>query len=505
MQLRTKTPRPAVATPPRSLAGNTLANLLGQVIPLVVALFVLPVLTRQLGSDRFGVLTLTWVVLGYFNLFDLGLGRAMTKVVAEKIGLGEEAVIPAVVWTSLGLMLALGLVGAVIAVAIAPWLIGDVLNIPPALQRESLQSFYLLATSIPIVTSTAGLRGVLEAKQRFDLLNLLRVPLGSFSFLGPLLVLPFSHSLVLIVAVLLAGRIIGWIAHLLLCLRVVPALRHPGRLQRGSIGPLLSFGGWTSVSNIIGPLMVSLDRFVIGTVLSVSAVAYYAAPYEVVTKLWIIPAALTGVLFPAFAASWAPNTERAVRLLSRSVKYTFLALFPITLCLVILGHEILGWWLGSEYAQHSTRVLQWLAIGVFLNCLAQIPFALIQAAGRPDITAKLHVLELPFYLLGLWWLIRHAGIQGAAIAWTARCLIDTAAVFGIARGLTRPHGLPVRVFVLSTVLAVASSALGFLALSLASRALILLVLLVVFGTVAWLGAISPEEKSVWRAHVRLGR
>jgi hypothetical protein len=78
-------------------------------------------------------------------------------------------------------------------------------------------------------------------------------------------------------------------------------------------------------------------------------------------------------------------------------------------------------------------VLQWLAAGVFLNSLAQVPLALVQGVGRPDLTAKLHLLELPLYVLGLWWLISTFGIVGAAIAWTLRVGLDAAVLFGMAQ------------------------------------------------------------------------
>lgn len=100
--------------------------------------------------------------------------------------------------------------------------------------------------------------------------------------------------------------------------------------------------------------------------------------------------------------------------------------------IVTLAHEGLDLWLGAEFAQNSTRVLQWLVVGRFINGLAQIPFALIQSAGRPDLTAKLHFIELPFYLLIVWWLIGAYGIEGAAVAWVARVAVDTLILFGIA-------------------------------------------------------------------------
>src|SRR5260370_28388428 len=130
----------------------------------------------------------------------------MTQLVAKKLGAGEESEIPSLAWTSLLLMLLLGLVGAAVAVLASPWLVHRVLHIPGALQVEALGSFYLLGLSIPVVINTSGLRGLLEAYQRFALINALRIPMGVFTFAGPLLVLPFSRSLFPVVAVPFAAR-----------------------------------------------------------------------------------------------------------------------------------------------------------------------------------------------------------------------------------------------------------------------------------------------------------
>jgi O-antigen/teichoic acid export membrane protein len=189
----------------RLLAKNTAWNLAGQVLPMLVAVVAVPVLVHKLGLDRFGVLSLAWIVIGYFGLFDLGIGRALTKLVADKLGLDEHGDIPALVWTSLATMLILGAIGALLAVASSRWLL-SVLKTPPPLHDESLRTFYLLALSIPIATLTSGFRGILEAGQEFTILTLLRIPLSTFSFLGPLLVVPFSTSLVPIILVLIFGH-----------------------------------------------------------------------------------------------------------------------------------------------------------------------------------------------------------------------------------------------------------------------------------------------------------
>ncbi len=88
----------------------------------------------------------------------------------------------------------------------------------------------------------------------------------------------------------------------------------------------------------------------------------------------------------------------------------------------------LSFWLNQDFAIHATRVLQLLAIGVFINSLGRVPYALIQAAGRPDICARLHLLELPLYLISLWYMLHGWDVEGAAFAWVLRIFLDNLAL-----------------------------------------------------------------------------
>jgi O-antigen/teichoic acid export membrane protein len=486
----------------RRLARNVFWNLLGTGAPLLVAIIAIPMLIEGLGTARFGVLTLAWMVVGYFSLFDMGLGRALTKLVAEKLGKGQDDDIPALIWTAMSLMAALGVLGAVVVAALSPLLVGSVLKIPVELQPETLTAFYLLAASIPIVISSTGLRGILEAHQCFGLVNAVRIPLGVFTFLGPVAVLPFSSSLAPVVAVLVIARLVSWCVFVVLCFKVEPALRHSATIHRAMVRSLINFGGWMTVTNIVGPLMVYLDRFLIGAIVSMTAVAYYATPYEVVTKLWIIPGAFMGVIFPAFAAALVKDRTRAARLFDRTLNYIFLSLFPVVITVITLAREGLTVWLGSEFADHSTVVLQLLVVGVFINSHAQVPFGMIQSAGRPDLTAKLHLVELPFYLLILWWLLDTWGIVGAAIAWVLRMAVDTLFLFVMAHRLlsvVSPFSLRP---ILVTCVSLFMLASGAVISSLAIKGLFLLLVLLVFTGVAWFIFLAADERSMIRSRLK---
>jgi len=278
------------------IARNAAWNLFGLGMPMLVAVFSIPMLVRTLGVDRFGILSIVWMVIGYFSLFDFGLGRALTQVIAEKLGSRRPEEVPDIFWAATFLMLILGLAGAVAGAGLASWLVTSLLNVPPQLQRETLQAFYLLAVAIPVNITSIGFRGALEAHQQFRLTSIMRVIMGLVTFLVPLGVLGFSHSLVAVVAALLAGRTVVLIIYLVLCLRVIPNLGDAIAVKRAALPPLLRIGGWMTVSNMVSPLMATLDRFFLGSMVSMAAVTFYSTPFDTVTKLLIIPSALTGVI-----------------------------------------------------------------------------------------------------------------------------------------------------------------------------------------------------------------
>lgn len=411
------------------IARNAILNLAGHAAPLVAALFLVPALVSRLDADRFGFLSLAWILVGYFSLFDLGLGRALARLMAERSVGARATDLPVLSRSALTLTFALGAAAGALLYASANSVCTRLLNLPAGLQAEAVTAFRILAVCLPFVTLTAALRGLLEGGQRFGWVNAMRIPLGVLTFAAPLVAAIVAPGLVALALSLALVRLVALLAHWAVCASLYPKLTAVGALNRGAVREMLGFGAWLSVSNIVGPILVYLDRFVIGAMLAVSAVAYYAAPYEVITRLWLVPAALTGVLFSAFAAS-----DKAL-LLARyrtGIKAILAAILPLALAGALFAAQWLEAWLGAEYANQGARAAQLLCIGVLLNCLAYLPFTLLQARGRADLVAKTHLAELPAYLVLLAFAVPAYGISGAAFAWALRCAGDAAALFWLA-------------------------------------------------------------------------
>jgi O-antigen/teichoic acid export membrane protein len=474
------------------LARNAALNFGGHVLPLVAALLLVPALLARLEVERFGFLALAWALVGYFSLFDLGIGRALCRLVSERTGTPHEAGLPALSNSALSLTLALGIVaGAMLAAAAGP-LCESALNLSPELRAEGTSALRILALSLPLVTVTAALRGLLEARHRFDWVNAIRAPLGILTFAAPLAATIWSTGLIAMVTALVAVRIAAFLAHWGACARLCPLLLGFGGLRAAAIREMLSFGAWLTVSNLVGPLMVYVDRFVIAALIAVSWVAYYVAPYEVVTRLWLIPAAVTGVLFPAMAGA---SAERLAQLYGTGIKAVLIGVVPLSLLATLFAAEWLRAWLGADFAAHGTRVAQLLCIGAAVNCLAYLPLTLLHARGRADLSAKMHLAELPVYLGLLWILIDAWGIQGAALAWLLRCTADCAALFVLAY---RCFGPASRVFSAPQIATIGFALAGLAGacapFSPVQKAFYSIVTLGAFSLLVWLVLLNDAER-----------
>jgi O-antigen/teichoic acid export membrane protein len=411
------------------IARNSFLNLVGFTIPLLAGLVSVPVITRELGAARFGLLSLAFAILEYSTLFDLGLGAATTREVSASLARRDEKLSTLISGSIVSQML-LGSVGALILIGIAPVLVDHVFVIPPNLRGEAVAVFRILALMTPPTLLFLSLRGVLEAAQRFDLSNAVRVPSSVATFVIPAVAASFGYSLPYIVAMLLISRCAICVVMVLVVQRAIPELKWKLHVDWAALRPLFLFGGWMSVSNVVSPLLVYLDRFMLGSLIGLTAVGYYTAPFDGVMRLLILPASLMGAVFPSVSAMNAIGDHVGIhRIFNKAVARTLLIVVGPALVIGVAGPLLLRLWLGPTFAEHGAMAIRILAVGVFVNALAHVPAGIITAMGRPDVVAKFHMAELVFHVPAAWFLITRFGVPGAAAAWTLRVIVDAFLLF----------------------------------------------------------------------------
>jgi len=411
-----------------SIRRYTAYNLLGLLVPLAVSLVTIPVYLGLIGEARYGVLAIAWLLLGYFGLFDLGLGRATAQRIAALCdSTADERA--QTFWTALTLNVGIGVVGGLLIWPIATHFFGNVFKIEAALRPEVRAAVPWLMLAVPMATLSGVLSGALQGRERFFELNLISIS-GTvlFQLLPLAAAMCWGADLGVLLPAALFARLLTLLLLLERCKRHI-FFGHTATFVRAQARQLIRFGGWVTVTAFVGPMMVVLDRFIIGAIVGAKAVTYYTVPFQLGERSTIIPNALTSALFPRFAAATLHEEQR---LAHEGLRVLVVVMTPLVAAGILFMEPFLSWWIAPAFAQQSTRVGQIILLGFWANSFAIIPYAQLQARGRPDLVAKCHLGEvLPYF--GLLYLgLSTLGMAGVAVAFSIRVLADFVLLAGLA-------------------------------------------------------------------------
>ena len=412
-----------------SLKLNTAYNVAGGLIPTVAAIFAVPYLLEHLGNEKFGVLAIVWALIGYVNLFDLGVSRSLTYEVS-RLNRNSRHEISDTILAGSAVAICTGALGGAIIFFGSEAFTTRWLNIGVSIRNDVLASLLIISFAIVPVAINTAIRGALEGLNRFAAANINRSVVGTMMFLLPMLAIHFGDaSLASVSLYLLAGRAI------LASFSIVQVwteltgqdYRHRPRLSSffkdisDRVARLLRYGVWIAITGVVGPLMTSGDRFVIAKFINAGLMPAYIIPQEGLQKLLLLPAALFSALFPRMSGEW---DDDVLKLFWKYYKITAVGMAVICAAAAFMSYPILKWWISEEFAVQAQPIAIVLCFGIWINSLSQAPYTLLHARGRPKITAIFHLIELVLYFAVLVILLNLFGLIGAAYAWVLRVALD---------------------------------------------------------------------------------
>lgn len=387
-----------------SILKNSALNVLGFVIPSLIAIPAMGFMARILGVERFGLFTLVFAIIGYASIFDAGLSRAVIRLVSlhrddhdklsKIVGSASYAVLMLSILSALGLYLFSDKVVSL-------------LNVSVIHRSDAVLSLNLLSFVIPPMLLSMVWFAPLDGLEQFKKANFIKIITSSIISVLPVVFVYFEDSLLFACLGLLIGRCITAIVAYVVCKRT---LKVGFVTDKASFFELISFSGWITVSNIVSPIMVYFDRFILSHYMGAARVAYYSASSEVVSRMLYFSGALSRVIFPKLSGSNNEKDNKKI-VLSSFMVLGFFSFF-VAGGVFIFAPNILGVWMGSEYATYSTDIIRVLLIGFVFNSLAQIPFSFIQAKGHSKVTALIHLYILFPYLLLLFFLLNNSDCWG---------------------------------------------------------------------------------------------
>lgn len=441
-------------THPTRLARNSFLTLGTSVFLAAATVVVVPLMLHGFGRDLYGLLILTWMVLAHLGWLDFGLSRATAKYVAAD--LVNDRRVSAAHWARAALMtqIVLGAAGGLLVWLLAPQIAHSV-HIGQNISGTAVTTLRLFAVAVPVELAGRSLTGVLQAGQRFVFLNSLQLA-GTLASYGFYAVGIWRDSFMTVVVGLFAVRLVNAAGLFIAAARVVPLLSAPYRKLRSAararsyLREMLRFGSWITVASLLGPLILYFDQWIISVYLGVATLPYYAIPFNALSRLFVFPLSLAQTLFPAFSALEARKARDRVEMyFVRANRFLCVLLVPVLFLLFVWAPEILRVWIGDDFASHAAGPFRILVCGFAIGLLAPLTGALLEGVGRPDVVAKLYVVELPINIGLVVLLTRAFGITGAAVSYSARTLIETALLWLVAARVIRFSGAAMQLALVS--------------------------------------------------------
>ena len=413
---------------------NTAYNLLGSFVPMAAGIVTIPLYLHLIGEARYGVLALVWLFLGYFGLFDPGITRAALFHIARLSEANQEVEREQVFWTALTINLCFGLAGGIVLYFIAKPFFLTTFKMPETMRGEVVASLPWLAASVPLSIVTGVLGGAMQARERFGSFNLINALNALATQIVPLAIAyRYGPDLTRLIAAVLITRAVGSIPNLVVLKQALP-FGVGGGFQRCLVATLFSYGGWVTISNLINPVLTTMDRMVVGSVIGAQGVAFYTVPFNLVSRVSLLPASFATSLFPKLSRS---SPAESSQLAEDAIGTVAAIMTPLVICGIALLPLFMRYWVGVSFAQRSAPIGVILLAGIWINSLAIIPFEHLQAINRPDLTAKFHAFEIVPFLTVLWAGVHYFGLIGAAWAWTLRVAFDAVLLLVVAKQIKR--------------------------------------------------------------------
>ncbi|HYD62470.1 MAG TPA: oligosaccharide flippase family protein [Noviherbaspirillum sp.] len=370
------------------LLRNSLWNLSGSAVPMVVALATVPLLIGALGVEGFGIVTMVGSVIGYFGVLDINLTSGAIKYLAEHHAANDRRRFSETFWFGAMFYGALGLLGATAIFFASELLVGRFFQVSPDMREATITAFQLGAVGFALTQTQAYLLVVPQSLQRYDR------SAQSEAFFGTLVNLASVAAAMAgtgVVGVIIA-RLCVAVANLLYLIWMIRSFKlglapcMPGKDVRAA---LTSFSAYAYLSKIASTLHQHADKLIVGAVAGPVALTFYTVPVTLAGRILGLTYRLSSVIYPrasALAGAGRINELRPVYLgVMRYVTYINLAALGV---IVLAGDEFLRRWVGAEFVQQGYPVLVLMTLALLADSLTNIPSLVNDALGHPRVTGR---------------------------------------------------------------------------------------------------------------------
>lgn len=330
----------------RSVALNTIVQLVGRVITTVLSLVLIAALTRYLGVNAFGVYTTVFVYVGFLGvLADLGFFWIMVRELAQTT---ERDRFNALVSNVLTLRTFLGIVVFGLGAFIA-WFI-------PRYSGEIQIGIAIISLAWLATALNSTFVGVFQNKLRMDKAVTTDIIGRTVILIFTLWLVGHHAPLTTILWAYVAGTWLNLVISFFLGTRYV------------TVRPRFDFREWTRIFHEAFPMGIvivlhviyyRIDSVMLSLIKGPMDVGIYGAPYKVLDVLLTLPVMFLGNVFPTLTRHLSERSSSAPVLIQRSFDALLAIALPLTVGGIVLAEPIIRVVAGNDFVHATTLSPIW--------------------------------------------------------------------------------------------------------------------------------------------------
>ena len=400
------------------ILSNSIYNLMGWLLPIIVNFLTIPFVVRMLGVDSYGILMLSTSVIGYFSLLDIKFTAGSMRYIAEYHAKEDTRKVNEVISLSLLLYSVLGLLGAVILYISVDLFLMDMLKIPDEFKEVSRGVFHLSALGFFISFIHNYLASIPKSIHRFDITAKIEAGFGVVLMLLTVVLLYLGFNLIGVVVLRVVTLLINCIVLFIVVKKQIPYVRFFSSISRDTVRRIVSFSKYSFLSKLAGTITGNTDRLIIGAIISSAAVTLYAVPFMLVSRLMNISVRLSMIMFPVASEMGAMGKREELNKIYFIVfRHIFFLNIALTTIICLFAKQILQLWMGNDFAQQTYIVLILISLAFFAETLTNLPSLINDGLSFPKVTGFFALGRAIFGVAALLIGAVFFGLTGVAVAY----------------------------------------------------------------------------------------
>lgn len=402
----------------KKFISNSLSGTLLYVANVLAAFVMSPIIVSTLRNRDYGIWEIIAGVVGYMGLLDLGMGPALVRNIAVSDANNDELMVKKVISSAFCFFLIIGFVAFILLAIFShyPKIIFGV----DALEINSLQNvIFIVGVHLLVKFPSAVFIGVLMGLQRHYFINNVRLIILLIQTITVYFLFTKCNvnGLFTLAIIDLASALVQCVLFVtLFCISDELPMPSKKYISFTTLCELVRFGIKNSILMLSSRLQKQSIPIIIGRVIGLQNVIFFTMPNKLIEYALGFSMAMGFPLMPYFSA--LSQSDNISTKQSKWKKTSFL-LQIVTLAMPVmlsfLGKPFLSIWIGSEYAEKGSVVLQFLILGMVVEAISPNAGRLIIGANKHGFTAKIwliiSILFVPCSIIGA----HLYGIEGVAL------------------------------------------------------------------------------------------